>query len=399
MARRPGAWMALTVLLAAGLLLAHQARGPLVDVAEVTRADIEQHLVAIGRVRVVTRAQLTAQAAGRVTQVTIDEGARVQAGDMLVQLDDSEARTAVAEARAAVAQARGRVEQLREVSAVVSAEQLREADAHVVRAEADFARVQALAKVGAAADRDVEEARRVLEVARAAQSAARTRQDAASPQGADARVATSALRESEARLAAAEIRLAQTRASAMQAGVVLARHVDPGDIVRIGDTLIELAGDAATQVVIEPDERNLAWLRVGQPAKASADAYPSQVFDAHITFIAPAVDRQRGSIEVRLDVPDPPDTLRPDMTVSVDLTVAATRDVLTIPSEAIRDAATATPWVLVVDAGRVRRRDVTLGITGDGQSEVRSGVDEGASVALPTTHLEPGQRVRVRQTG
>ena len=106
---------------------------------------------------------------------------------------------------------------------------------------------------------------------------------------------------------------------------------------------VHVAGDGATEIVIEPDERNLAWLRVDQSGKASADAYPDQVFDARITYIAPAVDRQRGSIEVRLAVPEPPATLRPDMTVSVDLTVASANNVFTLPSDSIRDAATAAP--------------------------------------------------------
>jgi HlyD family secretion protein len=390
--------MTVAVLLAVGLLGIFQARGPLVQTAVITRSDIQQHLVASGRVRVVNRVQLTAQVAGRVTLVAAREGHRVRSGDLLARIDDQEARSAVAEARAAVAQARGRVEQVREVSAVVAGERLREAEANYSRAESELARIDALAKAGVVAARDVEEARRVLEVAAAARSAAHAQQQGAAAQGADARIAESVLRESEARLAAAEVRLAQTHVVATHAGVVLGRLVEGGDIVRIGDTLFELAGDGGTELVIEPDERNLAWLRVGQTGKASADAYPDQVFDVEITYIAPAVDRQRGSIEVRLRVPVPPATLRPDMTVSVDLTVASRKNALTVPTDAIRDAATPMPWVFVVDAGRVVRRDVTVGIAGDGQSEIASGVSAGDVVALPAARaLEPGQRVRVHE--
>ncbi len=397
-ARRPGVWITVAVLLTAALMGILRARGPLLQVAAVTRSDIQQHLIASGRVRVVTRVQLTAQAAGRVTLIAAREGQRVRSGDLLARIDDQEARTAVAEARAAVAQARGRVKQLREVSAVVADERVREAEANYSRAESELARIDALAKGGVVAASDVEDARRALQVAAAARSAARAQQQGAGVEGPDARVAESALRESEARLAAAEVRLAQTRVVAAQAGVVLARQVEHGDIVRVGDALFELAGDGETEIVIEPDERNLAWLRLGQTGKASADAYPDQIFEAEIRYIAPAVDRQRGSIEVRLGVPDPPATLRPDMTVSVDLTVASKKNVLTVPTDAIRDKATATPWVLVVDAGRVARRDVTVGITGEGQSEIASGVSEGDRVALSDLQaVEPGQRVRVRE--
>jgi HlyD family secretion protein len=397
-ARRPTLWLALAALLAVGVIGLLRARGPLVDVARVTRSDIEQHLVASGRVRVVNRVQLIAQAAGRITQVAVREGQRVHPGDLLAQIDSQEARAAVAEARAAVAQARGRVEQLREVSAVVAGEQVRETEANFTRAQSELVRVEALAKAGVLAARDVEEARRAIEVAAAARSAARAQQQGVTAEGADARVAASALRESEARLAAAQVRLAQTRVVASQGGLILGRQVEAGDIVRAGDTLFELAGDSETEIVIEPDERNLAWIRVGQTGRASADAYPDQLFDAQITYIAPAVDGRRGSIEVRLRVPDPPATLRPDMTVSVDLTVASKKNALTVPTDAIRDAATAAPWVFVVDAGRIVRRDVTLGIAGEGQSEIASGVSAGDVVALSEARgLEPGQRVRAQE--
>jgi HlyD family secretion protein len=397
-ARRPTLWIALTVLLALGVTGLLRARGPLVDGVPVTRNDIERHLVASGRVRVVTRVQLTAEASGRITRMMVREGERVKPGDLLAQIDDREVRAAVAEARAAVAQARGRIEQLRDVSAVVAGEQVREAEANFTRAQSERSRIEALTKAGVVTARDVEEARRALEVAAAARRAARARQEATIAEGADARVAASALHESEARLAAAQVRLAQTRVVASQGGLVLGRHVEAGDIVRAGDTLFELAGDSETEIVIEPDERNLAWIRVGQKGRASADAYPDQLFDAEITYIAPAVDRQRGSIEVRLRVPDAPPTLRPDMTVSVDLTVASKQDVLTVPTDAIRDAATPVPWVSVVDAGVVVRRDVTLGITGEGQSEIVSGVAEGDLVILtPGQTPGPGHRVRVRK--
>jgi HlyD family secretion protein len=395
--RSPSLWIAVAALLAVAVIGLLRARGPLVDVATVTRSDIEQHLVASGRVRVVTRVQLIAQQPGRITQVAVREGQHVRPGDLLAQIDDREARAAVAGARASVAQAQGRVEQLRDVGAVVASERLREAEANFGRAESELARIEALADAGLVAARDVEEARHALDVAAAVRAATRAQQQGATAQGADARVAVHALRESEARLAAAQVRLAESRVVASQAGLILARIVDPGDIVRAGDSLLELAGEGETEIVIEPDERNLAWLRAGQTGKASADAYPDQVFDAQITYIAPAVDRQRGSIEVRLRVPDAPATLRPDMTVSVDLTVAAKEDALTLPTDAIRDTTTA-PWVFVVDAGVLVRRDITLGIAGEGRSEIAAGVSEGDVVVVSSGQsLEPGQRVRVRQ--
>ena len=156
-----------------------------------------------------------------------------------------------------------------------------------------------------------------------------------------------------------------------------------------------LAADSDTQLVFQPDERNLAFIALGQKARASADAYPTQTFEAEVSYIAPSIDPQRGSLEVRLRVQGAPTFLKPDMTVSVDLTVARKFGTLTVPSDVVRGAATPKPWVFSVSDGHVTRNDVTLGIRGEGSTEILSGAPEGASIVMPDGQmLVAGQRVR-----
>ena len=98
---------------------------------------------------------------------------------------------------------------------------------------------------------------------------------------------------------------------------------------------------------------------------------------------------------MRLRVPNAPPFLKPDMTVSIDLTVAAREAVLTLPTEALRDARTAKPWVFAVVDDRLVRRDVTPGIRGDGSTEIRAGLAAGELVFLPRGEaLAEGRRVR-----
>jgi HlyD family secretion protein len=395
LARRPGLWLLLLVALAIGAAAALQMRGPVVPTAPAARRDLEQHLIASGRVRIVNHVALSAQTAGRVTAVTVREGDRVEAGQLLVQLDDREARAAVAQARAAVGAARARVDGLSQVDTVVSSEARREAETNLARAESALARLEQLAQAGAVASADVDDARRDVEVRRAQLAGATAQETAAQPDGAQTTAALNALREGEAALQGAETRLTLTRIAAPTTGIVLSRLVEPGDTAQPGTTLIELAGQADTQLVIQPDERNLAWVRLGQMALASADAFPEQRFTAEVCYIAPAVDVRRGSVEVRLCVPDPPDYLRPDMTVSVDLTVATRSQVITVPSVAVRDASTSAAWVWLVDEGRVRQRRVAVGIRGDGHSEITGGLQDGDEVVLDAGRaLAEGERVR-----
>ncbi|MCA9680508.1 MAG: efflux RND transporter periplasmic adaptor subunit [Kofleriaceae bacterium] len=393
--RRPLVWIAAAVVIAGAVVLLLRARGPVVRTCVVIRQDLEQHLVASGRVRVPTRVQIAAQTAGLVVAVGAVEGQHVAAGDLLVQLDDGAERAAVAQAEAAVSQAKARVDQLRRVGAIVASEALREAESNLARAQADLERTRSLVEQHAAPAVDLEHAQRAVDIAQARKNAADAQQAAAAPAGADSRVALTALLQAQAQLAGAKVRLEQTRIVALHDGDVLTRSVEPGDVVQPSRTLMVLAADAEVQLVFQADERNLAWLAVGQAARASADAYPQEVFDATVSYIAPSIDPQRGSVEVRLAVPAPPAHLRPEMTVSIDLTVATRADVLTVRSAAVRDAASSRPYVLTVEDGRVARHDVQLGIRGDGATELVGGVAEGAEVIIPDgQRLEVGARVR-----
>ena len=176
---------------------------------------------------------------------------------------------------------------------------------------------------------------------------------------------------------------------------MLSRSVEPGDVVQPGAELLVVAGTGRTQLVVEPDEKNLALLEVGQSAVASAEAFPARQFPAKVAFIAPSVDPRRGTIEVKLDVDKPPDYLRPAMTVSVEIRVAHRDKALVVDGNAVRDLATAHPWLLVARKGVAERADVTLGIRGDSQVEIKGGVGADALVIPPSERgVEPGTRVR-----
>jgi len=394
--RRPGFWVAIALLLAGVAYGLVRARGPQVRTVLVSRKDLEQHILASGRVRVSTRVQVSAQLPGLVQAVNVREGQQVKAGEVLIQIDDAEARAAVLEANAAVSQANARMNQLRRVGAVVANEGLRQAMTNLGHAQSELDRTQKLASSGSVSPVALDDARRAAALSFSLKTTAEAQQNSSAPKGADTQVMLTSLIQAQTQLAAVNIRLAQTKIVAQEDGVVLTRTVEPGDVVQPSRTLLVLASNAeAAQLVFQCDERNLAAIHVGQKARASADAYPEQVFDAEIGYIAPSIDPERGSIEVRLLVRNAPKFLIPDMTVSVDLTVAAKKQVLTLPSEAVRSIASLKPWLFAIQRQRVVRLDVTLGIRGDGTVEIVSNLQEGAVVVLADAQiLMVGQRVR-----
>lgn len=391
---------ALSLLCVAGWFGLQRALGPRVFALAPARREVVQTVVASGRVLSPGEVNVGSTLGGVVRAVHVREGDRVARGQLLLEFDDEELAAQVAQARAGVLLAAARVAQLRSVSARVAGQSLRQARTNLEGALTTFARQQSLFRSGALAEADLETAQRAVDLARSAAQSAELTAAGSRDGGGDAQVTVAGRVQAEAALRIALARLALARLEAPVDGVVLRRSVEPGDVVTPARALLVLLREGATEVSITPDERNLAQLRLGQRALVSAEAFPASPFPAEVSYLAPAIDALRGTVEVRLRVPSPPPYLRPAMTVSVEVEVARGANALVLPPDAVRDAATPTPWVLVVDAtGRARRRDVRLGLHGARVVELASGLGDGEAVLSSTDapSVRPGQAVRVQR--
>ncbi len=387
--------------LAAGLLLVvgvavvgvRLAFGPRVSIVRVASREVVQTVVATGRVAPAARGALGLAAAGVVRAVYVVQGARVEAGQVLLALDDAESQAQLAQARARLAAAQAGVLSSRGVRAPLAAQGALQAAIAVERATAELARRVRLHAAGAVSEVDVDEARRALALVESQARGAAVQRAALGAGGAESRAASAQLAEATAAVAAAEQRLAQMQLVARAPGVVAARHVEPGDVAQPGRVLLEVPFDGPLELVITPDEQNLALLRPGQPALASADAFPDARFAARVARIAPSVDARRGTIEVHLAVPSTPRVLRPEMTVSVEIEAARRARAVALPARLVRDAGTPRPWVLVVEGTRAVRRAVRLGLRGDDTLEIAGGLRVGEFV-IDDVARAPGDRVR-----
>ena len=394
----PVRWLlagALVVLLAA-FFAGRAVLGASVRTVAVTRGDLTQTVVSTGRVIAASRAEVGTQITGAVAAVAVEEGDRVTAGQLLAQLNDIEQLAAVAQARAAVLEAEQRVAQFGSTTLPVAEQQLLQAEANLVLARNEHRRVKELYESAFYSRATLEQAERTLDTAQAQQRAALKQAEAARPKGSEYGLALARLAQARAALQVAEAKLAYTRIRAPVDGLVLRRGVEPGDLVQQGARLFSLA-TGETQLLLNVEEKNLALLALGQRAQASPDAYPDRRFPADVFQIAPLVDAQRGTVEVKLRVPDPPDYLRTDMTVSAEIAVAQRRGALVVDADAVHDAASAAPWVLAVRDGKATRVAVKLGARGTDKLEVVDGLVVGERlVPLSETAVRAGMRVRPR---
>jgi HlyD family secretion protein len=383
--------VALALLVTAGLLF--QQRGTPVQAVPVLRSALVQSVVATGRLNAPARIELAAEVTATVQSVLVREGDHVKLGQGLVRLSDAEARAALQQAQAALGEARNRAAQQAKVAAPVAVQTVLQAEAAWRNAEREFQRAQDLVAQGFFSQQKLDEARRTLDTTASALQSARLQAEANQPRGIESGLAADRVAQALAAVQMAEARLARLVITSPVDGVVLSRHVEPGSMAQPSRVLLALAaGNIRIDAAI--DEKHLHILVLGMPARAVADAYPTQPFEAQLSYIGPAVDPQRGTVEVRLALPQPPAFLKPDMTVSVELIGENRPAALVLPAAAVREADSASPWVLVLKNHRAVRVPVTLGLRGIGTLEIVSGLAAG-DLAIPQTEKAlPGDQVR-----
>lgn len=369
----------LLVLVVVAWFAWNRLAGPLVPGYRVQPAPLVQSVVASGRVVAGSTARVGAEVTGVVSQVLVDEGDAVQAGDVLVQLRDDDQAARVREAEAAL-------EHLQSSRRPQAQARLRQAEVRLAQARREAERRRRLAAANAIPRESLEQAEQVLAVAEA--DAEQVRLEVASL--AQDQTEESILRE---RLAAARAALQKLALRSVSAGTVVRRNVEPGDLVTAGSTLLEVAEEGTTELRVPVDERNLGVIRPGQQAVIIPDAYPDASFLATLREVAPAVDPQRGTVELRLDPQTLPDYLRNDMTVTMTLETGRREQALVVPNNLLGSRNGQT-HVWKLRDGRAVRQDVAVGLRGTVASEIVSGVQAGDWL-LSGEGLVQGQRVRL----
>jgi HlyD family secretion protein len=368
--------------------------GPEIIVTEVKRGNLVKTIVASGHFETPFRVEIGAQMTGVVSEVLVSEGETVKAGQPLIRLDDREINATVVQAEGALAQAKARVRQLAEVTLPAAREALAQAQASLIDAQNTYDRTLSLFKTGFSPNSALDDAQKNLDVVKAQVRTAEVQVFTASPGGSDDVLAETQVKQAEATLEAARSRLSYTMIAAPRDGVLISRTVEKGTVVQAGKPLLVLAPNGISQLVIGVDERNLGLVEVGQNALASADAFPDQKFQGRVSYINPSVDITRASVEVKLDVLEPPAFLRQDMTVSVDIEVGRRDNVPVLATRFVHDLQSDTPWVLAVDKGRAVKRAVKVGLKGMNDVEIVDGVAIGDPILPSLSGVLSGQRVR-----
>ena len=385
----------LVLLAALWASIQHWGFGPEVEGLRVEQRDFVLTVVASGHVENAHRVDIGAQLTGTVKRVPVAEGQMVQAGQLLIELENTELQASLKQAEFNVQQAAAKLRQLREVQVPVTAHALHQAMVTQETSQQALKRSQDLYDKGFTGQAALDEFKRMALVTQSQVLSLKDQMASLNEGGSDFVLAQANLSQAKAGSELAHARLRYAQISAPSSGTLISRNVEPGDVVQAGKVLMVLSPTGNTELVVQIDEKHLSQLKIGQAATASADAYNKEQFPAVLSFINPGVDAQRGSVTVKLQVPQAPSYLQQDMTVSLNIEVAKRSQAILLATEAVRDIEKSA-WVLQIVNGKAVRQPIQIGLRGPGYCEVLKGLQPNDVVIRDPAGIADNARVRIK---
>lgn len=334
---------------------------------------------------------VSSQITGQITEVIVNEGERVEKGQVLARLDDSTQQAAVATAASQI---------------TADAANVAKARAQLDQDLLHLQRTQAMAAQHLTSAADLDRANSQVAIDRAALAAA----------GGEVAVARDAWN-------AARIQLAYTVIRAPFAGVVTEKYAHPGEMISpaaVGGYtktgICQLVDMRSLEIDVDVNENYIQRVHVGMRAEALLDAYPDWRIPAHVISVVPTADRDKATVKVRIafDRLDP--RILPDMSLQVwfydapaDAETARSGDssaagdpvvaAISVPGSAVLGQGSAS-YVFTVVGAHARKQPVTVGGTRNGEVTVLDGLAPGDVVITRSDKpLTDGMAVKSRAAG
>jgi HlyD family secretion protein len=390
-------WVTSLAILAAVIVLAafvsHRDDSVPVRTATVQQGTIRSQVSTNGKIEPVNNFEAHAPVSTSVRRVFIKEGDSVKKGQLLLVLDDADAR---AQAAHAETQLRAAQADLNAAKQGGNQEEVLNLEAQLVKAGTDrdsaqrnLAALKKLEQEGAASPGEVREAENALARADAQLTFLHEKQTKRYSNAELARVEAQQA-EAQATYAAAQDVLAKSNVRAPFAGIVYALPAKQGSFVAAGDLLLQVADLRKVLVRAFVDEPDVARLAPGEPIEITWDAVPGRTWQATVTDV-PSTVKLHGSRNVgeTTSIVDNKDLkLLPNINVGVTIVTAEHDNVLVVPREAVRTD-DHRPYVLLVAGHELKRRDVETSLSNLTQVEVTSGLSAKDVVAISSWNGKP----------
>jgi HlyD family secretion protein len=367
--------------------------GTPVRAEKVVRQEIASVISTNGKIEPINSFEAHAPAPATVKKVLVAEGDRVKAGQLLVQLDDADAR---AQAARALAQLRSAEAGLHAIKSGGTQEEVLTIKSDITKAQTErddaqrnLRAVQKLRQNGAASPAEVDAAENRVKKAEADLQLLQAKLSGRYSSPEVAKVEASAA-EARAAYAAAEDLLQHSNVTAPFAGTVYQMPVKRGSYVNGGDLLVQVANLEKVRVRAFVDEPEIGRLAMGQQVEVKWDAIPGRTWDGTLTRVPTSVTmvgtRTVGEITSEIDNADR--KLLPNVNVNVSIIAARHDGALTVSREAVHDVDGKRYLYKIVD-DKIQAQEVQTGLSSLTRVEVMKGIPEGAVIALGAINAQP----------
>ncbi|MGO2671879.1 MAG: efflux RND transporter periplasmic adaptor subunit [Psychrobacter celer] len=371
--------------------------------------DIENNVMASGKVKALNTVEVGAQVSGEVKKLYVDIGDQVQQGDLIAQIDQVTQRNALDNQQATLEQSAAAL-QSAQADVLSKRANLKSAYADLAsrqselkQAQSDFARLKSLVEIDAISQQEYDTQATAVQTAKAAVDNARAAIDTAKAAivtaNADISSQQAELRKSQTNVNTAQQDLGYTTIRAPMSGTVVSITTEQGSTVNANQTaptIVTLADLSTVRINAQISEADVINVQAGMPVYFNIIGNPEQKFDATLKAIEPAPEQisETSSTDTAiyyigyLEVPNPERRFRIDMTAQVYVVIDQAKDALLIPSTALKNSktdtsgkTTATVRVLQAD-GTVKEQPVTIGINNRVNAQILSGLKAGDDVIL-----------------
>jgi HlyD family secretion protein len=356
------------------------------------RENITNTISTNGKVEPVDNFEAHAPAPASVKRVLVKPGQPVRPGQLLVQLDDSDAR---AQAAKALAQLKTAEADLNAVRGGGTHEEVLTTQANLTKARADrdgaqrnLDAVRRLQQTGSASTGELTEAENRLQKANVELQLLEQRRTGRYSSPEIARVQAQAAEAGAAYRAAKDL-LAKTNITSPRAGTVYSLPVREGGFVNAGDMIVQVADLTKMQVRAFVDEPEIGKLGQNQRAAITWDAMPGRTWEGTITRV-PSTVVQRGTRnvgEVITAVDNTDLKLLPNVNVNVLVTTEKADNALTVSREAVLQYE-GRRYVFAINGDKLHRRDVETGIANLTRIQIIKGIEEGTRVVLGSANQQ-----------
>ena len=273
------------------------------------------------------RIEVGSKIVGKVSWVGVEKSDKVQAGQLLVKLDDSEYLAQLKQAGAALANARARLAELEAGSRPEeidrAAAELQRAQAELRNSELEYERLRSLLDSGVISQQLVDDAQTRRDMAKAGLAVADKNHQLVllGPRQEQIEAARAELAQAQAAIEYWNTQLRETEIRAPSAGTILERISEVGEMVSTsfagGAVVVALADLNDIQVELEISQSDFHHIHPDNGCLMSSLAYPDRRYKCEVFEIAPEANRQRATIQVKVQILEPDEYLRPEMDAQV----------------------------------------------------------------------------------